>query len=169
GEVSGLSWDTGVALNTNNAAGNALSPFLNVFGISLTTPSVRWGLRLGRDLGFLNAPLNDAVPYLFFNVGSYSLTLGGNSVPVVSGQPLTVVFDPSDPFLFVNLAQPVPGFPLGVAFGASLKGQIPFTPAQTVPGVTADFFGHAYGMGTVSVPVGGGTVTLEGETVLDLD
>jgi hypothetical protein len=165
GTVSAISWDNGPGLDLTGV-GKALSSLGSQFGINLVTPTITWGLRLGRDLGFLQAPLNNAVPYIFFTVSSYSLNIGGNSV--VDGHPLTVVYDPSDPFIFVGLAQPVPGFPLGVAFGASMKGRIPFTPAQTIANAPA-IFGHAFGRGTVTIPLSGATATLQGDTVLDLD
>src|SRR5262249_37080717 len=93
GLVSSISWDNGPGLDLTGI-GNALSALGNQFGISLVTPKITYGLRLGRDLHFLNAPLNDAVPYIFFTTTSYSLNIGGSNV--VDGHPLTVVFDPSD-------------------------------------------------------------------------
>src|SRR5439155_1810314 len=96
GDVSSVSWNSAPPLDTN-AAGGPLLPFLNQFGVSLTTPSVQWGLKLGRDLHSLDAPLNDAVPYIFFSVNNFTLTLGGKTVPALDVQPLTVLFDPSDP------------------------------------------------------------------------
>src|SRR5207249_4282099 len=32
-----------------------------------------------------------------------------------------------------------------------------------------EIFGHAYGKGTLKIPVGGATITMQGETVIDLD
>jgi Ca2+-binding RTX toxin-like protein len=180
GTVTALSWDVGPGLVTSTLT-SPLHGFLSTFGISLTTPDVQWGLRLGHDLHSLLAPLNDAVPYIFFNVSkNFTLQFGGlPAIPILDGNLLTVVFDPSDPFLYIHVTNPIAIQPLPsgtVELAASIKGQIPFTPEHPVSGVNEQIFGHAYAKGDVTIPVPvpdvpGVTVpiTLHGNAVLDLD
>ncbi len=98
-------------------------------GLSTNLPSVSFGLGLGEALGFLDAPLNNAVPYLWCQLSDAigaQMTVGGLNLSVSTGETFTVVFDPTDPFIYISGTGEKT-----FAFGYSLHGLIPFTPSVT--------------------------------------
>jgi Ca2+-binding RTX toxin-like protein len=149
---------------------NPLSPLGNLanqFGIEADLPGDSFGIALGSELGSLNLPLANGIPYFYaqrntnpgIKYGGFSATAGFLNV--------AFAFDPSDPSLFIRAG--------GFAFGGSLKGYIPFVP-DSVPkylsdrGVTAGQvvgYGNLFGEG--SVDLGQIPVTLGGEVVVGLN
>jgi hypothetical protein len=158
-----------------------IKPFnpTTIFGlkVSATLPSVSLGVKLGSDLSSTGAPLNPAVPYLYFSLNTtsgVSASFGNVSVSLKAGGPgLNVVADPADPFLYVGvsgLPGPVPSF----AVGGSYHGLIPFKPAAT----PTHYTGHLAGQMYVSLPVDvtkffglpdGVSATIKGDLTVNLD
>jgi hypothetical protein len=157
----------GLNLNLGDATG-PLSSFFNSFGLSLSTPSVQYGIGLGGDLSSnLQLPLANALPYFYFGAGTgFSLQFGTASVDT-GGQSLALAFDPADPSLFVKVSN--------FAFGGSLHGYIPFTPLQKPSALASSIastngvagYGNLFAMG--SIDLGEIPVTLGGAIVIGLD
>ena len=130
GTVSSL--DLPVWLKT----GHLVSSFANTFGFDLNplaenvTIDITLGGAAGVGLGnstllqATQAPLNNAIPYLYFALNP----LGTSATSLVS-----VVFDPADPALFVG-GKALAAIPLGPVsvsgIGFSSQGLIPYTPVD---------------------------------------
>ena len=95
-----------------------------------------WNVALGKDIpNAANLPAQAGVPYLFTTLASgATASFGGRTVTAGNGQTLTVVFDPSDPSLYVQSNS-------GANFkaGASLQGNLKYKPSQSLAGVPAVF------------------------------
>jgi hypothetical protein len=153
------------------------SPFASLgqqsgLGIRLSPGGAQLGIGLGttvKDAG-INAPVNAAVPYLYFSITtSTGLTFGGVEVkPPGSAIGVQGVFDPSDPFLFARVEADAGKSPIEeFALGWSSRGQIPFAPKRHLADVSEKVFGHLYSM--ASVKLGNYPIKIQGETVIDLD
>jgi hypothetical protein len=169
GHVAAINWasDSVPLINTSDPA-SPLSTFASQYGLMLTTPGVGWGVELGSDLSTylsgldnLPAPVNSAVPYIFFTINSgYAAQFGQLSANPNGGDSLVVAFDPEDPSLFVHVNE--------FAVGVSAKGYLPYTPLNTLPGLdTNPIYGQLYGRG--SIDLGDIPITLTGAAVLNLD
>ncbi|MHC5537500.1 hypothetical protein ACYOEI_04615 [Singulisphaera rosea] len=121
---------------------NALfAEFNDEYGLGITLPGDGFGMKTGQQLmamaGFSDVPLRPDGTYFYAqkNTGG-SVSFGNVTASASNSQTITVVLDPSDPFVYVA------GGP--IAFGASLKGMIPFVPeSSSYTGPT--FSGHFYG------------------------
>jgi hypothetical protein len=178
GEFDGMTWAGGLPLNQVGS-----TPFggaLQDVGLTFNGQGVSWGIALGSDLmdggaglgAFNDAPLNNAIPYLYANLGSgdgsaASLSYGGMSASVGSGAGVQVVFDPADPLLY---ARAVTGTVAGNwAAGYSVHGVIPFTPEKDVDGFGPGAIrGNLYESGS-GIQLGALPASVSGEIVLDLD
>jgi hypothetical protein len=164
GEIDQVGMTTGLAF---------LQPVFDYFqkvdGIAINPPdnayslNVRAGVQIGLALGQTihqnidtNAPLNPAVPYLYFLIaGGFSGSFGDAQLAIGNAN-RSVIVDPYDPYVYLGVTIP-PGIPFlgSFAFGASVNGLIPFAaatkPSKLPPGYT--FFGNLYGQLEVSIPV----------------
>src|SRR5262249_43626227 len=94
GEVDTINWDgsSTTILNTDDPA-SPLNRFSDTFGLHLSTPQVQWGVNLGSNLSDLNAPLNNAIPYIYFSLDhDYSAQFGVFKADTSNSNPLTVAF-----------------------------------------------------------------------------
>jgi Ca2+-binding RTX toxin-like protein len=157
-----VNWNGGASLNTADP-NSPLKVIKDTIGLDLQAPSAAWGVALGNQLGHLEAPLNPAVPYIFFTVTTdFSASFGDLSVSASLGTPnLTVVFDPSDFFLYAKSNLPVP-----FEVGYSDKGYIPFVPDVSLQG-NPQIYGNL--AAEISVPLGVVPVNINGGFVLDMD
>lgn len=176
GEVTDVSWASGdAAQSQTNFAIDTTSPTnpfyaLSSTGIGLQTPSVRWGVALGSELGNVRVPLANAVPYLYFTIDTgYSISFGAASGSTSPSVDLTVAFDPADPALFARFGFSGP-VTFGFGVGNSRNGYIPFEPEARPTQPTEDIYGHLYFQGNVTVPVID-SISLSGNVnvVYDLD
>lgn len=144
------------------------------FGGSLA--QLEFGIKLGKDLGDkganTGAPVFSNVPYLYATAGNdLSAKFGGITVSAPnSTTKLSVVADPSDPYLFVGL-QGINGPVTDVGIAGSKNGLIPFVPPEgAVPkNYTGTLTGHLFmkgglDLGDAKIPLG-----LAGSFVLNLD
>ena len=147
---------------------------------SLSNASLpNFGIALGSQLkagvfADQNAPLNDAVPYLFFasSGNDDSLQFGGLTISASgpgagSGNGFFIAIDPSDFSIWVKGVTSEGA----IALGYSQSGFIPFTPKQTPLAITnkattKKIFGNLYGGGEFDI---GSKFGLTGELVLDLN
>jgi hypothetical protein len=116
--------------------GHLMTPFANTFGFDLNpleenvTIDITLGGAAGIGLGnstlltATQAPLNNAVPYLYFAL---------NPLVTSATSLVSVVFDPADPALFVG-GKALAAIPLGPVsvsgIGFSSQGLIPYTPVD---------------------------------------
>ncbi len=140
--------------------------------VDLSLPRFATGVELGRSeaLESTQAPVNDNIPYLFFELNAgIGLEFGGIELSFSIGAGLSVVLDPADVFLYIGgRAEPKIG---QVGGAGSEKGYIPFEPATTPRGYEGDgVFGNVYIQGEVDLtkligfPLGGDV-----ELVADFD
>jgi hypothetical protein len=144
---------------------NALfTKFNDQYGLGITMPGNGFGMASGNDLmaraSFAGIPFRPEGTYFYAqkNTGA-SLSFGNLSASASASQTITVIVDPSDPFVFVA------GGP--IAFGASLKGLIPFVP-QSSSYHGATFSGHFYGA-VKDIPLGDLPATVSGMAVINVD
>ncbi len=115
--------------------------------------NVRFGLALGKEIAeTLNPapPVVASLPYFYFQlaVGTNLVSFGNNSISQGNGFDTTIVFDPTDPYLFAKVS--VSGGGYVAAAGGSKNGYIPFSAAYApskfrTGGVdTVDIYGHLY-------------------------
>src|SRR5262249_47522149 len=143
GAVASISWNSGPSLDTTDPT-SPLASFQNQFGLQVTTGSAQFGVAMGSNLGNLGAPLNNALPYIYFTTTTSQAQFGDISSQVGNGNPLTIAFDPEDPFLYAHVNE--------FAVGVSLKGYIPFTPTHSLPGLdTNPIYGNLYGAGPIAL------------------
>ncbi|VTR95217.1 calcium-binding protein : VCBS repeat-containing protein OS=Synechococcus sp. PCC 7502 GN=Syn7502_00897 PE=4 SV=1: HemolysinCabind: HemolysinCabind: HemolysinCabind [Gemmata massiliana] len=156
GTVTGLSW-FGSALNTTDPQ-SPLAFFSQQYGLDVSIRTVNWSLALGRDIpGASSMPINPAVPYLYAVVADgYAASFAGRSA---SRGGLTVVFDPSDPSLFVRSD-------LLLNAAISAKGYVPFRARQVVPG-DQGFYGNLATYGGAALGIS--AITIGGDLVFDFD
>ncbi len=166
---------TGVAdLSLNDLA----MPFEggSIFGLGLSTtlPEAKWGVKLGSQLGTTGAPVDAAIPYIYFIFKSeVTISFGGTQVslnyPGVngSGPALTVLSDPIDS-LYLG-AQNIPGPVPNLALEFSEHGLIPFKPAATPDHFSETIYGQAYFGGTVDLTDAGVPVSIDGNFTANLD
>jgi hypothetical protein len=163
GQVTKINWNSPPTLSTNDPA-SPLNFLQTTYGLNLTAPGLSWGLALGSNIpGASSMPINPAVPYLYFtSTTGFSASFGQLSVAPYSGVSMTVVFDPSDPSLYVSCNNPGVPFQIGV----SKNGYIPFTPTQALPGNPA-LYGNL--ISGASVSIDDPPLTFTGTTVINFD
>jgi hypothetical protein len=163
GQVDTISWDSSSTPSlVTTGSDSTLHRFGDQFGLSLSAPSTQWGVMLGSDLTNLGAPLNNAIPYIYFTSTdpSYSAQFGAFTASPSDANPLTVAFDPEDPFIYAHVNE--------FAVGVSLKGYIPYTPNLSLPGLdTNPIYGQLYGRGPFTL--GDISAAVTGEAVINLD
>jgi hypothetical protein len=176
GEVSAIAWNASVSLAQLATTFGVTAPFggdlarqtlvVNV-STNLSNPA---GVKLGREkiLQQTGAPLNAAVPYLYFTVNPLAGGAGGGMTNVLS-----IVADPADPFLYVGsglVGVPIPGTPIAInALGYSKQGLIPFTPQAKPTQWNGNLSGHFYLDASVFFPIAGIPCEVQGNLTLDLD
>jgi hypothetical protein len=159
GAVDSISWNSGVPLDTNDPSA-PLNSLQRTFGLQLSSPSAQFGVALGSDLTNLGVPLNNALAYIYFSTANSQAQFGDIPSQINEGNPLTIVFDPEDPFVYARVNE--------FAVGVSLKGYIPFTPVLSLPGLDSDpIYGHLYGRGPIAL--GDIDATVTAEAVINLD
>jgi hypothetical protein len=159
GAVATVHWTSGNPLDTADP-NSALSVFSRLFGLQVTANAPQFGVALGSDLGGLGAPLNNALPYIYFTTPDSRARFGDVTAAPGPTNLLTVAFDPEDPFLYARVSE--------FAVGVSLKGYIPFTPTLSVPGLDTDpIYGHLYGKGPIAL--GDVPAAITAEAVINLD
>ncbi len=131
----------------------------SVTGGSATTPGYSWGIALGDSLvgsgGKLNdqnAPVNPAVPYLYFTTNSgIGYTYGQVNVSAGSSSyAVDAVIDPTDPSFYFHIS----GTPVvsDLAIGGSLNDLMPFTPTNTITSWNrTNFYGDFYVKGQLNI------------------
>ncbi len=144
---------------------NALFATFNTeFGLGITVPGTGFGMASGKQLmampSFSSVPLRPDGTYFYVQKNSGgSISFGGASATASGSETLTLILDPSDPFIYVA------GGP--IAFGASAKGLIPFVPqASSYNG--PEFSGNLYGE-INDIPIGNLPATASGSAVINLD
>ncbi|MEZ6061740.1 MAG: choice-of-anchor Q domain-containing protein [Planctomycetaceae bacterium] len=166
--------DTGILTNFSpfslipggNTAFAAITQFtgFNLISAGLNLP--QFGLKLGSQLlanefAGSGAPLNNAIPYLYFrsSSGDPGLEFGGVSLSVPSNSnPLLFAIDPFDTSIWVKVGD--------FSVGYSHSGYFPFEPLVTPSAITGQqIFGNFYGSGLFSI----NNFEIDGEIVLDLD
>lgn len=144
---------------------NALfAQFNEEYGLGITLPGDGFGMKTGSQLmsmsSFSDVPLRPDGTYFYVqrNTGG-SISFGNVTASASNSETITVVIDPSDPFVYVA------GGP--IAFGASLKGMIPFEPASSsYTGPT--FSGHFYGK-VSDLKLGSLPASASGMAVINVD
>lgn len=144
---------------------NALFAEFNTdYGLGITLPGTGFGMDSGKNLmarsSFSDIPLRPEGTYFYYqkNTGG-SLSFGGATATASGSETITVIIDPSDPFIYVA------GGP--IEFGASAKGLIPFVPeSASYNGPT--FSGNLYGK-VNDIPIGNLPATASGSVVINLD
>lgn len=138
--------------------------FNEKFGLGITVPGTGFGMDTGKTLmakaSFSGIPLRPNATYFYYqkNTGG-SVSFGGVTASAGGSTTVTVIVDPSDPFVFVAAGP--------IEFGASLKGLIPFVPASSsYHGAT--FSGHFYGA-VKDVPLGNLPASVSGMAVINVD
>jgi hypothetical protein len=166
GEISSTSLQTGLAwLDDLAQSFNQLSGFtmsLPDGSGSLTVnqgTSVQLGLALGSTINAsvdANAPLNAAIPYLYFVAqtgDSVSASFGNVSLSVGTTRSLSVIVDPADPSLYVGVESPPVKLVNSVGIGLSWNGLIPLTPVAPPSMFSGTFTGNFYVQAGVDVPI----------------
>ena len=147
---------TGPSLN----ATTLLNTFSSMYGVNATGSGANFGFDKGSNLGYLGAPLNPNESYFFatYSTGP-SASFGGVSASASGASSFTLIIDPADPFVYVNVGP--------VTFGGSVKGLIPYQPSATnYAGPT--FNGNLYAKVT-GVQLGDLPVSLDGSATISLD
>jgi hypothetical protein len=149
---------------TSLDANDLFAAFNEDYGLGVTLPGTGFGMASGQQLmakaSFSGIPLRPDGTYFYYqkNTGG-SISFGGATATASGSQTVTVIIDPSDPFIFVA------GGP--IEFGASAKGLIPFVPASSsYRGPT--FSGNLYGK-INDIPIGNLPATASGAAVISLD
>lgn len=144
---------------------NALfGKFNEDYGLGITLPGTGFGMASGASLmaraSFSGIPLRPDGTYFFYQKNSGgSISFGGATASASGSSTITVIIDPSDPFIYVA------GGP--IEFGASAKGLIPFVPqskSYTGPTFSGNLFGKIN-----DIPIGNLPATASGSVVIDLD
>jgi hypothetical protein len=136
--------------NYANVANQALS-YLGT-DTAIAGPSINLGVGLGAAIQSLDssAPVNPAVPYLYF-VAQTGIQAQAGQVNVSYGAYTgSIVVDPADPSLYVHVA----GTPVvaDVSFGISQHGYIPFTPLNAPSGFQGQtLYGDVFFSGTLDL------------------
>jgi hypothetical protein len=158
GEFASISW-AGNPLNGANTT-SLFSQLGSQYGLSVSGGGTSWGIKLGGDLS-LGVPLNPGVPYLYYESATGGgVSFGSINANASNSQSFSVAVDPADPSVTLKFGD--------YGFGASLKGEIPYTPT-TLPDGVADpkIYGNVYATGTVALGEVPATVT--GNVVIDLN
>jgi len=159
GAVDAILWNGGSTLDTTDPK-SPLSSFQAAFGLHLHSGSTEFSVALGSNLGSLGAPLNSALPYIYFTTATAQAQFGDITSQIGESNRLTVAFDPEDPFLYARADEFV--------VGSSMKGYIPYTPNLSLAGVdTNPIYGHLYGRGPIAL--GDVPVVADAEAVINLD
>jgi hypothetical protein len=159
GMVAAVQWDGGSLLSTTDPS-SPLYLLTTRAGLQVDAGSAQVGVALGSDLGGLGAPVNNALPYIYFTSTSGQAQFGDIPSSVGPSDPLTVAFDPEDPFLYAHVNE--------IGVGISLKGYIPFTPTLAVAGLDSNpLYGHLYGSGPIAL--GDVPAAITGQAVINLD
>ena len=121
--------------------------------------SVQLSLGLGQTINAnvdANAPLNPAVPYLYFvaQAGeSISAKFGNDSLSVGTTRSLSIIVDPADPSLYVGVDSPPIKQVSSLGIGLSWNGLIPFKPVAAPSQFKGTFYGNIYAQASVKVPI----------------
>jgi hypothetical protein len=146
---------------------NALfNQFNTQYGLGITVPTTGFGMATGSTLmgqsSFAGVPLRPDGTYFYYQSGTAgSISFGNASVSAGGANAVTVIIDPSDPFIYAS------GGGGTIAFGASAKGLIPFTPASSAykgPTFSGQFYGAVNGL-----PLGDLPATVSGNAVINID
>ncbi len=144
---------------------NALfAKFNEDYGLGISLPGTGFGMDTGANLmaraSFSGIPLRPDGTYFYYQKNSGgSISFGGATASASGSETITVIIDPSDPFIYVA------GGP--IEFGASAKGLIPFEPeSSSYNGPT--FSGNLYGK-INDIPIGNLPATASGSAIINLD
>jgi hypothetical protein len=155
----------GQAGSLTSVDANALfARFNEDYGLGITLPGTGFGMATGANLmaraSFAGIPLRPDGTYFYYQKNSGgSVSFGGATATASGSETITVIIDPSDPFIYVA------GGP--IEFGASAKGLIPFEPeSSSYTGPT--FSGNLYGK-INDLPIGNLPATASGSVVINLD
>ena len=141
---------------------------------------VTQGQQLGIGLGSTinanvnpNAPLNPAIPYLYFNSSSgVGATFGNVSVGLVQTN-ISVIVNPADPMFYIGAVLPLLPVFSSAGFGLSAKGQIamPLNQKPSHYNGGTSFSGNVYAQLEVNIPtpVPGLAVNVNGAVDLNLN
>lgn len=171
GVYSGISWGGVGVTGTTNPLNGLLDTATGDIGLDVNLPGLTWGIGLGTAVKQLDsdAPVNDAVPYLYAHVGGgASISYSGAEVSSPQSFSGTVVFSPWDGTVYVAAS----GMPVVTDFavGVSPTGYLPYTPDRTPGGVSGTgIYGHYYARGAIDLGDAGVPVEVRGEVVVDLD
>jgi len=158
---------------------NELPDFLE--DVDVTGLVVEVGLDLGANIE-ADVPLQADLHYLFFLAQAGLVVDAGPFMIEGPGAGMTLLFNPSDPFLYAgasvaNIPIPTPAGPFilsaGGGLGFSRQGLTPFEPAVTggIAALFPSFDGHIVHQASGELPscVGCPTLTFAGYAITDLD
>jgi len=165
GEVGSLDWNAPENMAAYQAILGAIFP-ASLLGLATINESTKIGIGLGRDTIVQNtgAPVNAAVPYLYFSVNPLMDYSWGGATQVFSA-----VADPADPFLYIGSPMTSGYFPI-TGLAASQQGLIPFKPNTTPSQYDDTLRGHLYVSATINTTALTKVPSqIDGELVLNVD
>jgi hypothetical protein len=139
GEVGSIDWNAPANLAAYEAILGAIYPAA-LLDLAAINEGTKISIGLGGDTAVQNtgAPVNAAVPYLYFTANPLMNSSIGSATQLFS-----IVADPADPFLYIGSPMTASYFPI-TGLAASQQGLIPFTPDTAPSQFTGTFRGHLY-------------------------
>jgi hypothetical protein len=165
GEIGSMNWNAPSDLSTYEALLGAVFP-AGLLDLAAIRYGTKIGIGLGSDTALQNtgAPLNAAIPYLYFTANPAASSTMGSVTQVFS-----VVLDPADPFLYIGSPLTGDAFPI-TALAASKQGLIPFTPVDAPSQWSGSLRGHLYVEGQIDTTALTEVPSeIDGKLVLNLD
>jgi hypothetical protein len=138
------------------------------------TQGQRLGIALGSTINASvdpNAPVDAAIPYIYFNSSSgFGGTFGTVTVGVVQSN-ISAIIDPADPSFYVGAVLPALPVFASAGFGLSRNGLIPMKLAQTPShyGGGNTFSGNVYAQLEVNIPIPVPGLSINVNGALDLN
>ncbi len=134
------------------------------YGLGVTDSGLNFGMASGAAImampSYAKIPLRPDGTYFYAQYNSAaSIQFGGATATASKAQTVTIIIDPSDPFLYVA------GGP--IAFGASMNGLIPFVAASSAY-TGPRFSGHLYGA-IQGIQIGDLPLQASGDQLINLD
>ncbi len=153
----------GGGVNAQNQLDNILGD-LGGIDISTTLLGIKSGKTASDTTDVPDGFLYDSQPYLVTDLGAgFEASYGGASISAGAG--LTVISDPTEPFVYINLDMDLFGVAGEIAY--SKDGHLEYTPTQKPTDWNeGSFQGHIYAATGVSL---GEAASLSGSITIDLD
>jgi hypothetical protein len=143
--------DPVAAYSGNNLVGT-INSGLSRLGAQISVPNVSFGIGLGDQVSQIisGAPVDPAIPYLYLSVNVGASASFGQVQASVGGYGGSIVIDPADPSVYVDV-QGIPNVP-ELAVAVSRQGLIPFTPEVAPSRFSGkELYGDLYFKGTLDL------------------